>query len=46
MRKEDKLLLPPRLKVKLLQGFHIKRAPREYRRYYGTGDRRVCPRGG
>ena len=30
MRKEDKVRLPPRLKVKLPDGFHIERKPDEY----------------
>jgi len=30
MRKEDKRQLPPKLKLKLPQGFHLERKPREY----------------
>lgn len=33
MRKEDKIRLPPKLKVKLPQGFHIERKPGEYLLY-------------
>ena len=33
MRKEDKLRLPPRLKVKLPSGFYIERQPGQYLLY-------------
>lgn len=34
MRKEDKRQIPPRLKVRLPEGFHLERRPREYVLYF------------
>lgn len=47
MRKEDKRQLPPRLKLSLPEGFHVERAPKEYRLYasYPTVDDHHRPKG-
>ena len=47
MRKEDKILLPPMLRLKLPKGFHVKRMPREYQLYASypavdAGHRPIC----